>query len=274
MLESEQLRNEIGPPKVVDAIYDLMVSGSECDEDKLATILESICDAYNLFADTDRTSEIEKWSESVEIAVINWVLDALDGDMICLGFVADNIYSENKSAICTLFGVLSQDRYKISDFVINDNNEKLYKLKILREVMRFYEKIFRSLLKQPEVIDLMYKFEIHILLFMWICQNFDMVSYFIDLDKYFTFINNDILFVLNDLCSSKDNIPDLTIFFKESKSMLEKMYVGQIKENENFEIKINNFQIPKLASLTKAKDLFEPLMEYNIDTIIEESKLK
>lgn len=42
MLESEQLKEEIGQPKVVDAIYELMINGSDCDEDKMTILLESI----------------------------------------------------------------------------------------------------------------------------------------------------------------------------------------------------------------------------------------
>lgn len=86
--------------------------------------------------------------------------------MASFGFVADNIYSENKSAICTLFGILSQGRYSTPDFIVNEKNVDLYKLKIIREVMRFYEKIFISCFDQKDIIDIMYRYEIHILLFL------------------------------------------------------------------------------------------------------------
>lgn len=170
--------------------------------------------------------------------------------------------------------MLSQDRYQISDFVISDNNEELYKLKILREVMRFFEQVFVSTLKQPEMVELMYEYELHVLLFVCASQDYSMVKYFIDLNKYFSFIDNDILFALNDLLSSKDNIPNLSIFFSKAHKVLEKKYDINLDENGSFPLTINNFQIQNDAMLGKMKELFGSLMKYDINQIIEAHKLK
>jgi len=99
MLESKQLKEEIGHPEVVDAIQELTIKGSASSIDKLIILFDSICSSYNLFMEKDKQAEFERWSKSVEIAVVKCLLNALKGDMASFGFIADNIYSENKSAI-------------------------------------------------------------------------------------------------------------------------------------------------------------------------------
>lgn len=141
MLESKQLKEEIGHPEIVDAIQEITIRGSNSKSKKFKTLFDSICTSFNLFTEKDRQAEIKRWMKSSEIAVIKCLLDAIKGDMASFGFIADNIYSENKSAICTLFGVLSKGNYAAPNFVFSNNIEN-YKLKIIREVMRFYEKIF------------------------------------------------------------------------------------------------------------------------------------
>ena len=79
----------MGQPKVVKAIYELMVRGSEWSEEIFEVLYESIWYSYNLFPESDRTVRIRKWRDSVETSVIKWTLDALDGNMMSLGFVAD-----------------------------------------------------------------------------------------------------------------------------------------------------------------------------------------
>ena len=274
MLKCSQLQEQIGSQKTVDAIYDLMVNGSERETKKLEVLIESISDSYHLFEETNRTDLIKSWRNSVENDVISWALEALEGDMVCLGFVADNIYSENQSSIWTLFGVLSQNRYQISDFVINDDNEEVYKIKILREIMRFYEKIFRSTLNKPEIVNVMYEYELHILLFMCISQDFNMIKYFIPRENHYKFIDQDLLQTLSLLCSSKDYIPDMTIFFKKSKGLFD----DQLKINSNideslFPIKIENFEIKNMTSIQSVKGIFSSISKYDINSLIEETEL-
>ena len=194
--------------------------------------------------------------------------------MTSFGYLADNIFSENKSAIWTLFGILSQKHYLIPDFIIKEENIEFYKLKILREVMRFYEKMFTFCLNQQEIIEIMYKYEIHIILFLCISQDFEMIKYFVDFNRYFKFIDQEILMTLYSLCSTRDYIPDLTVFFTNSKETIEKKYKEKIEEYGSFPLVIDNFRMPHIADLEKAKELFEPLMEFDENSIIEESKLK
>ena len=144
----------------------------------------------------------------------------------------------------------------------------------MREVMRFSEKSFISILKEPEIIDTMYEYDIHILIFLWISQNFYLVSYFANLYSNFKFIDYDILYTIYYLWSSKDYMPDLRVFFTKSKQMLVDKYKAEIADDDYFPIEIKNFKIPNLAVLEKAKELLKPLMIYDVNSIIEEGKLK
>ena len=274
MLESKQLKEEIGHPEIVDAIQEITIKGAESNIDKLKILLDNIWASFNLFMEKDRISEFERWTKSVEISVIKCLFSALKRDMNSFGYLADNIFSENKSAIWTLFGILSQKHYSTPDFNIKEENIEFYKLKILREVMRFYEKMFTFCLNQQEIIEIMYKYEIHIILFLCISQDFEMIKYFVDFNRYFKFIDQEILMTLYSLCSTRDYIPDLTVFFTNSKETIEKKYKEKIEEYGSFPLVIDNFRMPHIAALEKAKELFEPLMEFDENSIIEESKLK
>ena len=248
MLESKQLKEEIGHPEIVDAIQQLTIRGSNCQNKKFKILFESICTSFNLFTEKDRKAEFKRWMKSVEINVIKWLLNAVKGDMASLGFIADNIYSENKSAICTLFGILSRGYYSYPDFVFSNNIEN-YKLKIIREVMRFYEKIFTKCLGESKVWKLIYKYEMHILLFMWISQDFELLAYFFDFSQYFNFIDKDILYTLYLLWSSKDYMPDLTIFFTSARDIIEKKYKTKIEELGTFPLFVKNYPISNSSAL-------------------------
>ena len=148
-------------------------------------------------------------------------------------------------------------------------------LKIYREVMRFSEKSFISILNEPEIIETMYEYDIHILIFLCISQNFNKVSYFSNLYLNFKFIDYDLLYTIYYLWSSKDYMPNLREFFTKSKQMLTNKYKLEIVDDYYyFPIEIKNFKIPNLAALEKAKDLLKPLMIYDVNSIIEEGKLK
>ena len=199
-----------------------MVRGSEWSEEIFEVLYESIWNSFNLFPESDRTVRIRKWRDSVEASVIKWTLDALNWNMMSLGFVADNIYSENKSAIWVLFGILSQDEYYLPYHVMS--NYENYMLKIYREVMRFSEKSFICILNEPEIIETMYEYDIHILIFLCISQNFNKVSYFANLYSNFKFIDYNILDTIYYLCSSIDYMPNLREFFTKSKQILADKY--------------------------------------------------
>lgn len=69
-------------------------------------------------------------------------------------------------------------------------------------------------------------------------------------------------------------MPDLTVFFTSSKDTIEKKYKTKIEEHGTFPLIVKNYPIPNSAALNKAKELFEPLMNFDEDSIIPEYKLK
>ena len=229
---------------------------------------------YNLFGDKDLNAEFKKWRRSVESNFTKCLLEAYEGNTINLWYVGDHYYSENKSAIWTLFGLLSTDEYEISQFTKSSKNSKIFNAKLFRETMRFYEKVFSHFVTDPKVIDLMYKDEMHIFLMLWLSQDLKLILNFIDLNKHFKFLEQNILILIHQLWSSDASIPNLTPLFIKCKDSLEKTYKVNLNQDQNkFLFKAKNFESSNIEILNKAKDLFEPLMQYDANSIIDKDKL-
>ena len=224
IFESKQLQEDIGKPEIVKAIYDLTTKGKDCSPKSIYALFKEICNCYNLFGDKDLNAEFKKWRRSVESNFTKCLLEAYEGDTINLWYVGDHYYSENKSAIWTLLGLLSTNEYEISQFTKSSKNSKIFNAKLFRETMRFYEKVFSHFVTDPKVVDLMYKDEIHILLMLWLSQDLKLILNFIDLDKHFKFLYQNILILIHQLCSPDASVPDLTPLFDKCKDSLENTY--------------------------------------------------
>ena len=273
IFRSKKLQDDIGKPEVVKAIYDLTTKGDSCSVRTLYILFKEICNCNNLFGDKDLSSEFKKWRRSVESNFIKCLLKAYGSNTINLCYVADHYYSENKSAIWTLLGLLSTNQYKVVDFTKSSKNSKIFNAKLFRETMRFYEKVFSYFVHDPKVIDLMYKDEMHILFMLWLSQNLMLILNFIDLSKHFKFIEQNILILIHRLCSSNASVPNLTPLFIKCKNSLEKTYKVRLGKDKNkFLFKAKNFESSNIEILNKGKDLFEPLMQYDINSIIDKNK--
>ena len=274
LLETKNFKDNIEQQKVVKAIFELMLKGSKYSQD-IFEVLESIWCSYDLFSNKDRKLEFKRWYDSVEMSVIDATLDALDGNMISLGFVADNIFFENKSAIWLLFGILNQNKFVFPNYLSKSDTfvDNLLR-KIYREVMRISEKSFISILKQPEMVETLYEYDIHILIFLWISQNFELTYLIWRINSNFSSIDYKILKNIYYLLYSKDYIEPFKLFFDLSKEILEKKFDTQIDDEYFYRITIKNFKNPNNEIFDKAKDLFQPLMKYDMNTIIDEEKLK
>ena len=253
-----------------------MVYGSECSQEIYETLFESIWLSFQLFQDNDRESKFKDWQDKVEMSIIKATLDALNGNMTSLGFVADNILSENKSAIWLLFGILSQNEYNLPYYLHQGwSNYYNFRYKLYREIMRFSEKSFSSILNQPEMIEMMYEYDIHILIFLSLSQSYDLTDQICYLYSNFKLIDYNLVYTIFYLLYSRYNyMPSLGVFFEKSKETLEKKFNVQITEENYFQITIKNFKNPNIEILNKAKSLFQSLMSYDMNTIIDEEKRK
>ena len=59
IFESRQLREDIGKPEIVKAIYDLTTKGSNCTDKSLNLLFEDICNCFNLFENSDHANQFK-----------------------------------------------------------------------------------------------------------------------------------------------------------------------------------------------------------------------
>ena len=114
----------------------------------------------------------------------------------------------------------------------------------------------------------------HVILWLWLCQDVILTQEFIDFEQYFKFIEQDVLNWIYKLWWVDEKVPNLTHLFVKCTDSLENKYKVKLnKSGKDFLFDSKNFTKIENETMNRAKDLFEPLMHFDENSIVDKDKL-
>ena len=254
----KMIKEEIDNLDLLNSVFDLWQGIVE--PDKILNIVENIIISQNLFDGKDISKLISSWRDSNELQVIKALINALNGDLNSIGYIADHLFFENSSSLWSLLCMIASKRsLSITELFKGDKN---LSLKLQRDFRRLLEKLFTTWFGDCKILTHLYSFDIDKIIMMLLLEspvNLKMIYN----SKYLNFMKSEVFDFLDTLWS-ENYAPDLTMILDVMAPFINEKYgEGNMlqKSESGYILEISNIKFSTNSLASKAGENFNLLIE-------------
>ena len=254
----QMIKEEIENLDLLNSVFDLCQGIVE--PDKILNIVENIIISQNLFDGKDISKLISSWRNSNELQVIKALINALNGDLNSIGYIADHLFFENSSSLWSLLCMIASKRsLSITELFKGDKN---LSLKLQRDFRRLLEKLFTTCIGDCKILTHLYNFDIDKIIMMLLLESPANLKLIYD-SKYLDFMKSEVFDFFETLWS-ENYAPDLTMILDVIAPFINEKY-GQgnklQKSESGYLLEISNIKFSTNSLASKAGENINLLIE-------------